>query len=155
MAPPIDEKNLLPPGPGFGVTFLYYFLGTALVTTLLARQTLGVALDTGVPTQLGLLCGGVGGMLGALVNRSRTLVLACPSQKKFQLQLTTLLAEMGYSPALEEAPDGLLVYQRSALGQWLSGKVYVQIEGNRAHIRSRATHLRRLQKRLEQAGIKT
>jgi hypothetical protein len=37
----MSDKPTLPEGPGFGLTFLYYFSGIALVTTFLAIKTLG------------------------------------------------------------------------------------------------------------------
>jgi hypothetical protein len=46
----MTDEPTLPAGPSFGLTFLYYFCGTALVTTLLAVKTLGIGLDTVYPT---------------------------------------------------------------------------------------------------------
>lgn len=149
-----NETPTLPQGPGFGLTFLYYFVGTALVTALLATQTLGVGLETGVPNRFGLVFGVIGGLVGASLNRSSTLTLTCPSQKTFKQQLTNILAEMGYSEMPDARTDGILVFQRSALRQAFSGRVYVLMEGKQAHLSSRTSHLRRLRQQLEQAGIR-
>jgi hypothetical protein len=152
--PTPDDTPELPPGPGFGATFLYYFLGTALVTTLLATQTLGMTLETGIPTQFGLLVGAVGGLIGAFANRSNTLVVPCPSEKKFNQQLDTVLTDMGYSQDQEASIENVLVYRRPPLRQAFSGKVYVLIQDNQAQIRSRAIHISSIKQRLEKAGIK-
>jgi hypothetical protein len=154
MAPSPDETPTLPQGPGFGPTFLYYFVGTALVTALLATQTLDVGLDTGIPNQFGLLFGVIGGLVGASLNRTRTLTLTCPSQKTFKQQLTNILADMGYQEVPNARDDGILVFQRAALRQLFSGRVYVLIEGKTARLSSRTSHVRRLRQQLEQVGIR-
>lgn len=154
MSPSPDETPTLPQGPGFGFTFLYYFVGTALITTLMATQTLGLGMETGVPNRFGLLFGVIGGLLGASFNRSSTLTLTCPNQKTFKQQLTNILAEMGYSEVPDARTDGILVFQRSALRQIFSGRVYVLIDGKQAHLSSRTSHLRRLRQQLESAGIR-
>lgn len=154
MPPTPDDIPTLPQGPGFGLTFLYYFVGTALVTALLATQTLGVGLETGQPNQFGLLFGIVGGLVGASLNRSGSLVLTCPNQKSFRQQLNTILAEMDYSEVPDARTDGILVYQRSGLQGMFSGRIYVLITGKQAQLGSRNSHLRRLRQQLEKAGIR-
>jgi hypothetical protein len=144
----MTDESPLPHGPGFGLTFLYYFSGTALVATLLASKSLGLSLDTGIPTQFGVLLGVIGGILGALVNRSTTLEVPLSSKKKFKQQLDTLLAEMGYTEDETSRTDGILVYRRSSLRQLLSGRVYVQLGPKQAAINSRVTHIRRIKKQL-------
>lgn len=144
----MTDESPLPQGPGFGLTFLYYFSGTALMATLLANKSLGLSLDTGIPTQFGVLLGVIGGILGALVNRSTTLEVPLSSQKKFKQQLDTLLAEMGYTEEENSRTDGILVYRRPPLRQLLSGKVYVQLGSKKAAIHSRVTHMRRIKNKL-------
>ncbi|WP_017298999.1 hypothetical protein [Nodosilinea nodulosa] len=150
----MTDEPTLPSGPGFGLTFLYYFCGTALVTTLLAVKTLGIGLDTGLPNQYGLLFGTVGGVLGALINRSSTLNLPISSRKTFKRELDATLAEMGYAEDTEAGLDGILVYQRPFLRQLLSGRIYVLLGDKQAQIGSRANHIRRLKKRLQASGIR-
>jgi hypothetical protein len=149
-----DGTPTLPQGPGFGVTFLYYFVGSALVTTLMATQTLGIGLETGQANPFGLLFGVIGGLVGASFNRSSTLTLTCPNQKTFKQQLTNILAEMGYSEVPDARDDGILIYQRTGLSGRFSGKIYVLIEGKTANLGSRVSHLRRLRQQLEKAGIR-
>lgn len=137
----------MPKGPGFLPTFLYYFSGTALVTTLLAVKALDVGLNTGIPNQLGLVVGLLGGMVGAYFNRSVTLEVPFKGKKTFLKTLNSALAEMGYEPTSET--NEIAIYQRSRLRQLLSGRVFVQIAGNTATISSRSIHIKGLKKRLK------
>jgi hypothetical protein len=68
------------------------------------------------------------------------------SQTKFLTELETTLTAMGYQ--LASRAEDLRVYERSNLSKWLSGKLYVQIEPNRATIASRAGTIRQLQKQI-------
>ncbi len=150
----MSDEPTLPSGPGFGLTFLYYFSGTALVTALLAVKTLGIGLDTGLPNLYGTAFGAVGGLMGAVVNRSTTLVLPISSRKTFKRELDAALAEMGYTEDDAAALDGILVYRRPFLRQLLSGRVYVLIGEKQAQISSRAIHMGGIKKRLEASGIR-
>ncbi len=144
----MTDEPTLPQGPGWGLTFLYYFLGTAMVSTLLASKSLGVSLDTGLPSQFGLLLGIIGGILGTLVNRSSMLELPIRNPKKFKQQLDTVLADMGYTEVSDARSDGVLVYGRPLLRQLLSGKVYVQLNPKQAAISSRVSHIRQIKRQL-------
>lgn len=139
----------LPKGPGFALTFLYYFSGTALVTTVLAMKTLGVGLETGIPNQFGLLFGAIGGTLGAAVNRSATLELPVKNRAAFVKQLEAALAEMGYSRDPEAGWEGVWIYRRPAIRQLFSGRIYVHVGQKTAVISSRILHIRGLKKRLQ------
>jgi hypothetical protein len=152
--PPSTAPNL-PEGPSFGLTFLYYFCGTALVTTLLAVKSLGIGLDTGIPNQYGIVFGLVGGLAGALVNRSATLTLPVSSQKTFKRELDAALADMGYTEAEDtDLLDGISVYRRPFVRQLLSGRIYVLITDKKAQISSRKLHMGGIKKRLEASGIR-
>jgi hypothetical protein len=152
--PMSEDPPILPAGPGFGLTFLYYFSGTALVTALLAVNTLGIGLDTGLPNLYGTAFGLAGGLLGALVNRSTTLELPISSRKTFQRELDAALAEMGYTQDTGADLEGILVYRRPFVRQLLSGRVYVLVTDKKAQISSRAVHMRGIQRRLTAQGIK-
>ncbi|HEY9737424.1 MAG TPA: hypothetical protein V6D06_14120 [Trichocoleus sp.] len=146
--PAAAAGSRVPQGPGFVPTFLYYFSGTALVTTFLAVQTLGAGLETGIPNQLGLVFGSLGGLIGAYFNRNQVMAVPVTNRKTFLRQLEQLLAEKGYE--LDDAADleEVSVYRRPAFRQLFSGRVYVQVESKQAFIASRATHLRWLKKKL-------
>ena len=150
----MTDEPTLPAGPSFGLTFLYYFGGTALVTSLLAVKSLGMGLDTGLPNQYGLLFGLVGGLLGALVNRSTSLELPISSRKTFKRELDAALADMGYTEDTEARSDGVLVYCRPFIRQLLSGRVYVLLKDKQVQISSRAVHMGGIKKRLEASGIR-
>ncbi|MFZ4674424.1 MAG: hypothetical protein ACOYM4_01790 [Nodosilinea sp.] len=150
----MSDEPTLSAGPSFGFTFLYYFCGTALVTTLLAVKTLGLGLDTGLPSQYGLLFGAVGGLMGALANRSTTLELPVSSRKTFKRELDATLAKMGYTENTAAGLDGVLVYQRPFIRQLFSGRIYVLMDEKQAHISSRVLHIRDIKKRLETSGIR-
>ncbi|WOD41766.1 hypothetical protein [Nodosilinea sp. E11] len=150
----MTDEPTLPAGPSFGLTFLYYFCGTALLTTLLAVKTLGIGLDTGLPNQYGLVFGVLGGLMGALVNRSTTLTLPISSRKTFRRELDAALAEMGYTEDPDASAEGILVYRRPFIRQLLSGRIYVLITDKQAQISSRKIHMGGVKKRLEANGIR-
>lgn len=143
---PIDPP-WIPKGPSFLPTFLYYFSGTALVTTLFAIKTLGVGMETGIPSQFGLLVGGVGGLVGAYFNHSQLLKIPFSDRKVFLAQLEPLLAAKGYHRE-EVGREGVQVYQRQALRHLFSGKIYVHTGAQQATFSGRAVHLRSLKKQL-------
>jgi hypothetical protein len=133
-------------GPGFLPTFLYYFTTTSILFTLVASKGMGFSVTSGIPQQLGLVSGLAAGLLGAYFNRSIAFSVPFQSKKKFLAELETTLTAMGYQLTSQE--DDLRIYARSSLGQWLSGKLYVQLEQTCATIASRAATIRRLRKEL-------
>ncbi|MEB3268735.1 MAG: hypothetical protein VKJ09_09365 [Leptolyngbya sp.] len=142
-----DDKAQLPTGPGFALTFLYYFSGSALVATFLAVKSLGYGLNTGLPGQLALIVGAVGGFVGGFFNHTMTLTVPFKSRKQFLKTLVQdTLEPMGYE--LAEEVDDIRVYRRSPLRQIFSGKIYVEVQRDRAILASRALHIRALRKKL-------
>lgn len=141
----------VPKGPGFGMTFLYYFSVTALITAFLTTRGLHIDMETGIPNQLGLITGSLAGLLGGYFNRSVLLELPITNRKSFIKQLNQVLADMGYelSDTLE---DDVMVYQRSALRQLFSGQIYIQITPKQAVLSSRSTQIKQIQKRLERSS---
>ncbi|NJN85999.1 MAG: hypothetical protein HC881_06390 [Leptolyngbyaceae cyanobacterium SL_7_1] len=134
-------------GPGFLATFLYYFSTTAIVFALVSYKALGVGFDTQIPQQIGLLGGVLAGLVGGYFNRTRSFTVSYTNQKTFVAQLNDQLTQLGYQP--QEPRDDVLVYERSALGKYLSGKVFVQLENGTATIASRSVQLSRIQKQLQ------
>lgn len=145
----MSDESFIPRGPGFFPTFLYYFSGTALVTTFLAVKSLGLSLETGIPGEFGLLFGSLGGLIGAYFNHNRLLEIPFANRKAFLNQLDQSLTEMGYAQDPDAMLEGVLVYRRTALRQLFSGRIYVQIGDKQATLSSRALHLRGLKKRLQ------
>jgi hypothetical protein len=138
-------------GPGFTATFLYYFASTAILFSFVSSQALGVGVSTGIPQQIGLVSGLLAGLMGAYFNRTATLSVPFQSRKAFLANLTPVLEQMGYQKKSQEKSeeDDLLIYERSALGKLLSGKVYVQLEQGKATIASRSLQLKRIQKQMQ------
>ncbi|MBF2083379.1 hypothetical protein [Thermoleptolyngbya sp. C42_A2020_037] len=139
-------------GPGFTATFLYYFASTALVFTLVTALSLDTAI-AGVPQQVGLMGGLLGGLIGAYFNRSVSVELPFKSKKTFWKQLDPILSDLGYrlrEDALEtEGTEEIRVYEREGLQKALSGKIYVQLEGNTATLAGRAVQVKAIRKRLD------
>lgn len=159
-------------GPGGSATFLYYFTSTAIIFAFITARTLGTGLE-GVPQQVGLLGGIVGGLLGAYFNRTITLSLeeylaqlhesaaadttvkSTSSKKMKQMaiapDLQKILTAMGYDQTTEPNDDGVAVYTRSGLSRFVSGKIYVHTEEDKTTVASRAIHIRALKKILQSA----
>jgi hypothetical protein len=146
----VNQSHQTPPeGPGIGLTFLYYFAGSAAIGTLLASQILHIGLGTGIPNQLGVLVGLLGGGVGTYFNRTLSLEVPMRGRKALLNRLNPILADMGYILA-EDSEDGL-TYQRSQLRGLFSGKIYVYWQERTATLISRAVHIRALKKRLNGA----
>ncbi|MDA0864878.1 MAG: hypothetical protein O2890_00320 [Cyanobacteria bacterium] len=147
---PRDRPSLiLPTGPGFALTGLYYFSGSALVSMLLAAKTFGIGMS-GVSGELALAVGAVGGLLGGFYNHTMTMEVPFTNRKTFLRSLEPTLGEMGYALATES--DGVRVYQRDTIRQLFSGKIYLQCQDGVATLASRAIHIRTLQKRLSHSS---
>lgn len=133
-------------GPGFWLTFLYYFAIASLIGTFAISRSAGGDLDAGNPYPAGIVFGLLAGLAGGYFNRSTTLNLPFSNEKAFLAKLTTALTELGYR---EAAPlDEIKVYERPIPGRWFSGKVFVQIEPKAATIVARASQMKALQQRL-------
>jgi hypothetical protein len=134
-------------GSGFLSTFLYYFATTAIVITAVVSQATGLQIATGIPQQIGALGGVLTGLVGVYFNRSVCIVVPFSEEKKFLVELETLLTAMGYQ--LQAEGDGVRVYARSGIKQWLSGRVFVKFEGKEATIASRAVHMRQIEPQIQ------
>ena len=136
----------MPQGPGFLVTFLYYFSSTTLIVIFVTSKGIGMSLETGLPYQFGILFGLVAGLLGAYFNRSATISVSFRNKKTFIKTLDQALSEMGFEKKsqLEE----FAVYEKSAIRTLFSGKVLVQIDQNSATIIGRSSNIKRLSQRI-------
>ena len=133
-------------GPGFWITFAYYFASTTIIGVLMATQVLGTEFGSALPYQLGLILGLAGGALGGYFNRSQSVSGTVKNQKQFLREMETALTTLGYE-AQGEIED-YRVYGRSQVRGLFSGKIYVRLEGNAATLMGRSTNLKRLQKAL-------
>lgn len=137
-------------GPGAISTFLYYFVMTTLIMTILSLQ-FGLAQEFGVPLIVDPIIGLVGGTLGAYFNRSITISVPFKNRKTFQRGLDSVLEEMGYS--CDREMDDWMVYRRSSLRELLSGKIYVKLEEGVATLSSRSVHIQTLLRQLSSQGL--
>lgn len=155
--PPLAAADV---GPGFTATFLYYFTSATLLATLVATKGLNLSLASGLPQQLGLVVGLAAGAAGGYFNRTVALSIAAPNTARTRAKVEAALSDMGYSldapnpaisePATGEASSPLSVYVRSPLRRLLSGRIYIQQDGNQLTMASRAGHMRQLQRRLSE-----
>ncbi len=133
-------------GPGLLITFLYYFTCTTLITTVFSSQVLRLSLVTGMPYSVGVIFGLIGGLLGTYFNRTVTVSLEFNSKKVFTAALQDALTEMGFEETSKL--DDFVVYQRPALSNIFSGKVFVQIGKGKAIIASRSRNIKRIKCKL-------
>lgn len=133
-------------GPGFVPTFLYYFVSSAILFSFVTNHVLGAGFSTGIPQQAGILAGLLAGLMGGYFNRTLTVELPIQGKKAFLNNLNDVMTKMGYQQ--QEDVDGVMVYEKSALAKWLSGKVFVKLEDRKATLASRAVHIWGIKKRL-------
>ncbi|MGA1285446.1 MAG: hypothetical protein ACO34J_15510, partial [Prochlorothrix sp.] len=87
----------MPKGPGFLVTFAYYFLATLFLGSFLASRLLHLSLGTAIPYELAALAGLSVGIVGTALNRSEVIELPIASPKGFRNRLGQILQEMGFT----------------------------------------------------------
>jgi hypothetical protein len=139
--------NEIPKGPGFAITFIYYFAGSSLIGLLLASQVLHQPLSSGIPSQLALPVGLIGAIAGVYFYGAKTLEIPMRGKKALLNRLDPVLANMGYQ--LLEEVDNTRIYQRDGLSGIFSGKVYAYFETQMAIVSSRAVHIRAIANGLE------
>jgi hypothetical protein len=135
-------------GPGFWPTFLYYFGSTALVFSLVTAKALGLSVGSSFPQQMGLMGGLVAGLIGGYFNRTVTLSVPIKNRKSFTKKLNEILSQNGYQQ--KDEVDGVLVYERSNLRKFLSGRVFVQFQDDTVAIASRSVQIKSLKKQIEE-----
>lgn len=134
-------------GPNFLSTFIYYFATTAIVITGIVSQATGLPIATGIPQQIGSLGGALAGLAGVYFNRSVSIVVPFLEEKKFLVELETLLTTLGYQ--LQAEGEGVRVYARSGVSKWLSGRIFLKFEGQEATIASRAVQMRKIEPEIQ------
>lgn len=132
----------MPSGPGFLLTFLYYFSCTTLIVVFVTSQGLGIDLFSRLPYQLGSSLGLVAGLLAVYFNRSVSVAATFPERKTWLVSLNQALDELGFEE--QGRIDNFTVYGKSSLRNLFSGKILVRVEGNGATIIGRSSSIRRL-----------
>jgi hypothetical protein len=133
-------------GPGFTATFLYYFVSTTILFTLVSTQALDLGIGTGIPQQVGILAGLIAGLMGAYFNQTKTIAVNFDNKQTFLKNLDQALSQIGYQQASQT--DDLIIYERPGLGKFVAGKVYVQVHQESATIATRSVQLKRIQKQV-------
>ncbi|WP_293092874.1 hypothetical protein [Moorena sp. SIOASIH] len=99
-----------------------------------------------MPYSVGVIFGLIGGLLGTYFNRTVTVSLEFKSKKVFTAALQDALSEMGFEETSKL--DDFVVYQRPALSNLFSGKVFVQIGKGTATIASRSRNIKRISRKI-------
>ena len=138
-------------GPGFALTFLYYFGLATLIVAIVTMQLLHVGAQSALPYQYGIAFALPFGLINALSKRSKTLKVAFQQKGKFQTQLKTLLSELRFELQDDaEIEDGVLyqTFRKAGIAGWLSGEIYVAIAEREAVIASRSSLIKTLENKL-------
>ena len=138
-------------GPGFALTFLYYFALATLIVGIATMEMLHVGAKSALPYQYGIAFALPFGLLNAWTKRSKTLSLSIKNRGSFNRKLKQVLSELKFEMSGEpETEDGTTyqTFRKSGVAGWLSGEVYVAIAGNEAVIASRSTLIKKLELKL-------
>ncbi len=134
-------------GPSFLVTFLYYFSLTSLIVSVLVSVEMGIAFPSIFPLRVGLAAGIFAGAIGTYINRSVSIAVSFPNQRKFSRDLESILSEMGFPEKYQV--DDFMVYQQAGLFRNLGGKILVKIDQKSATIIGRSSRI----KKMRQLGL--
>lgn len=129
-------------GPGFFLTFLYYFATTIVITLFVTNGAMGWSYSNPITYQVASLFGLVAGIFGAINNRTVSLTVNFKQKKSFKKDLDQKLADLGYIRQTET--NDSIMYQKSAFQTWFSGVVTVKIEQQQATIIGRNRNLIKL-----------
>lgn len=136
-------------GPGYGLTFLYYFAITAVIAILLGHQGTGVSWQDPALYKISVPFALLVASIGAYINQNTLLSIPLPKQSarvtKVQA-LKTLLDRMGYAEL--EDDEGIQIYRRTGLAKYLSGDLFVQVENKEILISGRSSMLNQIEKQL-------
>lgn len=138
-------------GPGFGVTFLYYFAMAALIGAIATMELKHVGARSALPYQYGVGFALPFAIINAWTKRSRTLSISVSSASKFQNQLTQTLSALDFEPSTDpEVEEGVtyLEYRKEGLASFLAGTIYVAIADQEAVIASRSSIIKKLETKL-------
>ena len=83
-------------GPGFGVTFLYYFSMTTLIVVLIGVQALHWSPTSALLYRYGMALGMLAGLVGTYFNRTIRLEMAVDPTDAFVDKMSQVLSEMGF-----------------------------------------------------------
>lgn len=136
-------------GPGYALTFLYYFSATAALVILTGIQGLGYGFNDRDLYQVAVPFALLVGSIGAYFNQNVTLTIPFKHKQSFQKQLQAMLQDLGYTESIQlDGSDSLVAYNRPGISKLLAGKIFIQLESKQVMISGRASLVNRLEKRL-------
>ena len=138
-------------GPGFGVTFLYYFALAAMIGAIATIEIKHVSVHSSLPYQIGVAFALPFAVINAWTKRSKTLSVSVNKKNKFERQLIQTLEEFDFMPSADpEQEDGVtyLEFRKEGLASFLAGTIYVAIADKEAVIASRASIIKRLETKI-------
>ena len=139
-------------GPGFGFTFLYYFVLATLIGGIVAMEILHVGPTSALPYQYGIAFGLPFGVINALTKRSQTFSVQFKKQQKFLRKLKTVLEELGFDSESDPEIESGVTYQtfrKAGMAGWFAASVFVAIAEKEAVIASRSSVIKKLKNNLE------
>ncbi|MEM9137740.1 MAG: hypothetical protein AAGB01_10380 [Cyanobacteria bacterium P01_F01_bin.42] len=139
-------------GPGFTLTFIYYFGLSALIVAIATARLLHLSIQSALPYQYGIAFALPFGLINALTKKSRTLTVAFKQKGEFAAQLNSALSELNFQPKSDPESEDEVSYQtfrRGGISGWLAGEIYVAIAAQEAVIAGRSSWIRKLADRVE------
>lgn len=135
-------------GPGFAVTFLYYFSTTTLIVTFLVAQETHVNFLAPANFQMGIVTGTLVGLVAAYFNHNITIDIEFKKKRTFINKLNQALSQMGLDEQMQVGD--FVVYYKSGLKKFLSGKISIKMEKKSAIIMGRSSQVKQLKRNLDQ-----
>lgn len=138
-------------GPGFALTFLYYFALATLIVGIATMEVLHVGAKSALPYQYGIAFALPFGLINAWTKRSKTLSLTVKNRGSFNKKLKAVLSELNFELSGDpEIEDGTTyqTFRKPGVAGWLAGEIYVAIAGNEAVISSRSSLIKKLEPKL-------
>jgi hypothetical protein len=133
-------------GPGYGLTFLYYFAITSVIALVLGHQSVGLGWQDPALYNIAVPFALLAGSIGAYVNQNILVTIPTPKKSATMQQLQAFLQTMGYERIEDNA--AVTTYRRSGLAKLLSGRVFVQVEPWQILLSGRATVVHAIEKHL-------
>lgn len=136
-------------GPGYAVTFLYYFVITAVIGLVLGHQGMEIGWRDPLLYRVAVPFALFAASIGAYINHNTLMTIPTNKQSATAKQLQTILQNRGYEVIDSEL--GVTTYSRAGLSKFLAGQVFVQIEPRQILLSGRAKLLQAIEKQLNLA----
>ena len=134
-------------GPGFAVTFLYYFSTTTLIIAFLVAQKANVNFLSPANFQMGIVVGTLVGLVAAYFNHNITIEFEFKKKHTFTTKLNQALSKMGFDE--QRQVEDFVVYYKSGVKKLFSGKISIKIEKKSARIMGRSSQVKQLRQNIK------